>query len=234
MRACILVGGLGTRLSRLGLNVPKPMIEFDGKPFLEYLIHRLMRFQVNEIVLCVGFGAQVVEDYFQDGRKWGISIFYANEAAPLGTGGAIKNAESFAVEENLILNGDSYLALNFSEMQRFHREKQALITLACTQITNPRDYGNIQVDGNHRITAFAEKVRQGTTGLINGGIYLFQRAAFDLIPPNQKVSVELETFPKAVQTRRCFAFESNDYFIDIGTPERLERAKIELLRQIEK
>lgn len=232
MKAFILVGGLGTRLSRLGLNIPKPMIEFNGKPFLEYLIRRLMRFNIEEIVLCVGFGANVVRDYFQDGRKWGVSIDYAIENSPLGTGGAIKNAEPFAVAENLILNGDSYLALNFTEMLAFHRAKAALVTLACTPIANPLDYGTIQIDAENRITAFAEKV-PGETGLINGGIYLFARAAFELIPSQQKISVEQETFPKAVATGNCFAFITNDYFIDIGTPERLEKAQIELPGKID-
>lgn len=232
MRAFILVGGLGTRLSRLGLNIPKPMIEFNGKPFLEYLIRRLVRFNIEEIVLCAGFGAKVVQDYFQDGRKWGVSIEYAIEPSPLGTGGAIKNAEKFAVEENLILNGDSYLTLDFTGMLAFHRAKAALVTLACTPIANPLDYGTIQIDSENRITAFAEKV-PGQTGLINGGIYLFARAAFKLIPPQQKISVEQDTFPKAVATRNCFAFITNGYFIDIGTPERLEKAQIELLEKIE-
>jgi mannose-1-phosphate guanylyltransferase len=231
LRAFILVGGQGTRLSRLGLKIPKPMIDFGGKPFLEHLIRRLACFNIEEIVLCVGFGAKVVQDYFQDGRKMGVSIFYATEDTPLGTGGAIKNAEIFAVEENLILNGDSYLALDFSEMQAFHRAKGALVTLACTKIANPLDYGNLQLDSENRITAFAEKI-PGQTGLINGGIYLFGRAAFDLIPPHQKISVEQEAFPKIVATGKCFGFITHEYFIDIGTPERLEKAQIELLEKM--
>lgn len=232
MRAFILVGGFGTRLKTLGLTQPKPMIKIGGRPFLEYLIQSLKCAGIKEIILCVGYGAEYIKNYFGNGQQWDLSIFYSEEKTPLGTGGAIKLAQKFAVTENLILNGDSYLTLDYQQMLQFHRQKQALITIACTPTKETGDFGNIQLDPSQRIVAFAEKIKANQAGLINGGIYLFQKEAFDFIPPAQKVSIERETFPQAVRSGRCFAFITKGYFIDIGTPERLARAKVELTQHV--
>ncbi len=227
MKAFILVGGLGTRLRKIGITQPKPMILINDHPFLEYLMLSLKQSGIREIVLCVGYGAEVVQNYFGAGHKLGIQIYYSKEENPLGTGGAIKNAQAFADEENLILNGDSFLELDYQQFIAFHREKNALATIATISIPETQDYGNIQVDDNEKILSFAEKV-SGNKGLINGGIYLFQKKALDYIPANQSVSIEKEVFPALVSTGQCFAFMINGYFLDIGTPDRLERANKEL------
>lgn len=228
MRGFILVGGLGTRLRTIGITRPKPMIEINGRPFLEYLIRNLRRNKITEIVLCVGFGAEIVQNHFRDGNRLGVKIFYSNEEMPLGTGGAIKNAEEFAVDENIILNGDSYLELNYGAMLAFHRQKEALATIACTPVEMTGDYGSIRLTETQQILDFSEKVDSGTNGLINGGVYIFGKEAFSHIPAQQKVSIEEETFPELVKTQKCFAWKTRGYFLDIGTPERLSRARIEL------
>ena len=235
MRAFILVGGLGTRLQTLDLNIPKPMIRIGSKPFLEYLIDALKAQNIHEVILCLGYGADSIEEYFEKGRKFGITIFYSRESRALGTGGAIKNAEPFAVEDNLILNGDSYLELDYHRMLWFHRQKQAQITIACTQLGETKEYGNIIIDSDNRLLSFSEKLPQGhKNSFINGGVYIFDRSAFDFIPPEQIISVEKDTFPKAVKAGRCYSFLTDGYFIDIGTPERLQRAQLELRTKLTK
>lgn len=227
MRAFILVGGLGTRLRKIGITQPKPMIIINKRPFLEYLIISLSQYGIREIVLCTGYGTEAVQNHFGTGQKLGVQIYYSKEENPLGTGGAIKNAQAFADEENLILNGDSFLELDYHQFIAFHREKDALVTIATISIPSTQDYGNIQIDTERKILAFAEKI-PGENGLINGGIYLLQKKALDFIPQNQPVSIEKETFPALVSTKQCFAFEAHGYFLDIGTPDRLERAQKEL------
>ena len=198
-------------------------------PFLEHLIRVLNANGINEFVLCVGHGAQVIESHFGDGKELGVRIYYSQETQPLGTGGAIKNAEQFAVDENLILNGDSYLELDIRKMAAFHREKKAQISIACTRIEETRDYGNIRIADDQRILNFAEKTSSVRGSLINGGVYIFDKSAFALIPSERKVSIENETFPQVVRAGRCFGYLTDGYFIDIGTPERLHRAQIELI-----
>ncbi|MDZ7261204.1 MAG: nucleotidyltransferase family protein [candidate division KSB1 bacterium] len=227
MRAFILVGGLGTRLKSLTNGLPKPMITVAGKPFLEHLVEKLRSEDVRDLVMCVGYGAQAIEDYFGDGSKWGVTIRYARESKLLGTAGAIKNAEPYAVKENLVLNGDSYFDINYHQMLQAHRTRNALITIACTQAHETGDYGNILIDQDYRIKGFREKVAASEKGLISGGVYLFDRAVFDSIPKGQKASLEEEIFPKMVTQGKCFAFPSEGYFIDIGTPERLAKAQKE-------
>ncbi|MCI0516158.1 NTP transferase domain-containing protein, partial [candidate division KSB1 bacterium] len=169
MRAFILVGGLGTRLQSLGLNIPKPMVQIGGRPFLEYLICDLRRQEVRDIVLCVGFGAAHIQAYFGHGQPWQVSLEYAEEKTPLGTGGAIRNALPFAVDENLILNGDSYLRLDYQQMLSWHRQHAADITVACTPIPGAQDYGQIHLAADSRILSFAEKLPQAGPALINAG-----------------------------------------------------------------
>src|SRR5215217_7466801 len=108
MRALILAGGLGTRLRPLFSDRPKPMAQVLGKPFLEYQIEQLRAQEFKDLVLCVGYLARHVQDYFGDGRGWGVRIDYAVETELLGTAGAIKNAQTFIAEDAfLVLNGDS-------------------------------------------------------------------------------------------------------------------------------
>lgn len=234
MRAFILVGGLGTRLQALGVKIPKPMIQINGKPFLEYLLAELRTQNITEIVLCVGYRAEIIEEYFGDGRKFDVDLLYSRESKALGTGGAIKNAEQFAVEENLILNGDSYLELDYHRMLLFHHKHKAQITIACKRVLDQKDYGNISINSNKRILGFSEKLPKTKHGYINGGVYIFDQFAFDFIPPNETISIEKDTFPRAVRAKRCFGFKTNGYFIDIGTPERLQRAQTEFKTELKK
>lgn len=208
------------------------MILINGKPFLEFLISKLKAQNIVEIVLCIGYGADTIEEYFGSGEKYGVRIFYSRESKALGTGGAIKNAERFAVEDNLILNGDSYLELDFLQMHRFHHAKKAQISIACTRLDETKDYGNISIDSNNRILTFAEKISSKPGALINGGVYLFDNSAFSFIPRNEKISIEKDTFPQAAGAGRCYAFLTEGYFIDIGTPERLRKAQVELKASI--
>lgn len=117
MKVLILAGGRGTRLGELTKDTPKPMIEINGKPFLEYQINYLKQHKLTDIVLCVGYLHEQIIDYFGDGSKFGVKIQYSIEETPLGTGGAIKNAETLLEQDNefVVINGDTFLELNYSQ-----------------------------------------------------------------------------------------------------------------------
>src|SRR5919112_1675155 len=124
MRALVLAGGLGTRLRSLLNDRPKPMAQVAGKPFLEYQIEMLRLHGFQDLVLCVGYLARHVQEYFGDGRGWGVHIDYAVETELLGTAGAIKNAQNFIDKDPfLVLNGDSYLEADLRELADFHRSR---------------------------------------------------------------------------------------------------------------
>jgi len=218
MQVLILAGGLGTRLQKVVSGCPKPMALIDGRPFLEYLILQLKKYNLTEIVLCIGYLGGKIKEYFQDGNRWKVRIKYSEEKKPLGTGGAVKLACGFIKNDNfLVLNGDSYLNINFNELIEFHKLKEALTTLALAEVNRPDRYGLVEIDKDYHIINFKEKGATSKSNLINGGIYIFNKRIFHLIPEG-KVSLEKDIFPELIG-KRFYGKPHKTYFIDIGVPE---------------
>jgi D-glycero-alpha-D-manno-heptose 1-phosphate guanylyltransferase len=215
----ILVGGLGTRLRSMVPDVPKPMVRVDGKPFLEYLIRWVARMGSRRIVLCAGYRAHQVEEYFGGGDNFGVEITYSVEDQPLGTWGAIRLAEKHInAPYFLVLNGDSWLEVDLSKLFDFHCKKRAICSIAAVEVDNPSRFGSIRIDESGRVTEFVEKSKAGTS-LINGGIYVFSREAMNVSPSIvNSCSLEKEVFSKMIP-RGIYAMPVKGYFIDIGVPE---------------
>jgi len=126
MKTIILAGGLGTRLRNIIPEKPKPMALICGKPFLEWQIKLLKKFDLIHLIFCIGYKGEMIKNYFGDGKKFGVYIEYAEEREPLGTGGALKNAKSYVVGEDkfVVMNGDTYLDLDFIDFLEFHNKKK--------------------------------------------------------------------------------------------------------------
>ena len=218
MTVLILSGGLGTRLRSVINNQPKPMALISGRPFLEYLILQLRKQGLTDIVLCIGYLGEQVKRYFGDGGRWGIHISYSHEKEPLGTGGAVKLAETLVREENfLVMNGDSFLDVDLKQLVNYHLKNKALATMALVEVEDPARYGTVEIDENGEIESFVEKGRSSSSKLINGGVYVFNREIFDYIPEG-KVSLEKEVFPKLIG-KGFYGMPIKGSFIDIGIPE---------------
>jgi D-glycero-alpha-D-manno-heptose 1-phosphate guanylyltransferase len=228
MKALILAGGLGTRLRPLLRDRPKPMAPIKGKPFLEYQIEQLRAHELSDLLLCVGHLAYHIQDYFGNGRDWGVQIAYAVERELLGTAGAIKSAQRFIDDTFLVLNGDSYLEADFLGLIECHRHRQSadlrtIGTIAIVDVDDATSYGKIELDGKARILSFGEKVETGP-GWINGGVYVLEPTILDSIPTGRVASIEKETFPLALkQNRHLFGYLVQGFFVDIGTPEGYHR-----------
>jgi len=226
MQTLILAGGLGTRLQKAVRHYPKPMALINDRPFLEYLILHLKKYNLTEIVLCIGYLGEKIKEYFQDGAKWGVKIEYSQEAKPLGTGGPIKLADNFIKNNNfLVLNGDSYLNIDLNELIEFHKLQKALATLALVEINKPDRYGLVEVDKDYHITSFREKGAAAKSNLINGGVYIFHKSIFNFIPEG-KISLEKDIFPKLIG-KRFYGKPYRTYFIDIGVSEDYNRIQKE-------
>lgn len=223
--AIILAGGLGTRLKHLVPDLPKPMAPVAGRPFLAYILDSLAQNGFSSIVLSVGYKYEKIEAYF--GRQYlGLKIEYSIEKEPLGTGGAIKKSlELCDSEEVFILNGDTYFALNFAEMEKLHREKKSNFTMALKPMENYERYGSVEFDSD-RIIRFKEK-KPTQLGTINGGIYLLQPSILQLSDFSSKFSFEQDFLEKKVDSIRLVPFVSNAYFIDIGIPEDYKKANVD-------
>ena len=223
--ALLLVGGLGTRLQSVLPSTPKPLAPVGDVPFLQLLVRQLRSQGIRRMVMCTGHLAAQVEEQFGDGHQWGVRIDYSKESRPLGTAGAVKFAERFlsGVPEFLLMNGDSFLELDFCQFLRFHREHGGMVSMAVRRVPDAARYGTVEVDRNHRVIGFSEKNGVQVPALVNGGVYIFNRAVLDHIPDGPS-SLEKDVFPSLLK-HGVYALEQHGMFIDIGTPEGYERAQ---------
>jgi mannose-1-phosphate guanylyltransferase len=187
---------------------------------------------IKEIVLATSYLSEVFTPYFGDGSKWGMSIKYAVEKEPLGTGGAIANAAQLleTKESIVILNGDVLSAHDLSEQIRQHEANDADVTLHLTQVEDARAFGCVPTDAQGRVTAFLEKMDNPVTNQINAGCYVFNPRVISAIPLETVVSVERETFPKLVSDgAKVYGYLENAYWLDIGTPKALLKASVDIV-----
>jgi len=232
--AILLVGGFGTRLMPLTKNTPKPMLTVAGLPVTEHQIAMAKAAGITEIVLATSYLSEIFTPYFGDGSQWGISIKYAVEKEPLGTGGAIRNAAQMlsSNESIVILNGDVLSAHNLAEQIRQHEEHDADVTLHLTTVDDARAFGCVPTDEQGRVTAFLEKMENPVTNQINAGCYVFNPRVLSSIPLDTVVSVERETFPQLVANKAAvYGYVENAYWLDIGTPRALLKASIDIVER---
>ncbi|MDR1763306.1 MAG: HAD-IIIA family hydrolase, partial [Dysgonamonadaceae bacterium] len=227
MEAVILAGGMGTRLRSVVADVPNCMASVAGKPFLEYLVDSLQNAGFDHIILSLGYKHEAVEEWVEaqrsEGAKEQMRISFVVESEPLGTGGAVKFALQKASEnEVFILNGDTFLDLDYAAMLAFHRQSGATATLALKKMQNFERYGRVEIDNQNRIVRFAEK-QHCIEGLINAGVYVINRDVLTALP--EKFSIEKDFFEKNVETGSLSGFQTDGYFIDIGIPEDYEKAQ---------
>jgi NDP-sugar pyrophosphorylase family protein len=236
MQALILAGGAGTRLRPVLTQLNKPMAPVAGRPFLEYLFLQLKKYKVEEVILCVGYKADLIQSYFGAGDRWGIQISYSYETDFRGTAGALKLAEYLIHEENFfVMNGDSLFDIELQELMRYHRDMKALATLALACIDDSQRYGAVGLNETGRIVSFMEKRQGNTGGVINGGVYVFARKILDFIPEGQLISLENDILPKLIG-QDIYGLLSNGYFIDIGVPAdymRLQFNSAQLLATVD-
>lgn len=223
--AVLLVGGMGTRLRPVVQSAPKPLAPIGSKPFLDLLVRQLRHQGVRRVVMCTGYLAEQIENVFNDGRAWDLTVEYSKEASPLGTAGAVKLAQRHLRDapEFLVMNGDSFLEVDFQKLIRFHRERGGIVTIAVRQVANSFRYGRVQLEAHGRVTAFLEKNGSNTCGIVNAGVYVFNQAILEHIPEGP-CSLETEVFP-CLLDQGVYGLEQQGMFIDIGTPDDYELAQ---------
>ena len=222
--AVILAGGLGTRLRTVVKDVPKPMADINGKPFLEYLLNFLNFYRFEKVVLAVGYRREIIQDYFTNRFK-NMEIEYSVEEELLGTGGAIKKAiEKTERKHVFIFNGDTFFEVDLNNFLRFHIEKDADVSIALKHMKNFDRYGSINIDKDFRIISFEEK-KFKKEGYINGGVYLVNRDFIQSLDIDGKFSFEKDVLERFYKEKKFYGYPSDGYFIDIGVPEDYEKAK---------
>jgi len=223
MKAVILAGGEGTRLRPLTLSTPKPVVPVVDRPFLRHQLDLLASAGIREIVFCLGYQPERIQAVFGDGSDFGFHIHYAVEDTPLGTGGAVKNAQPYLDGRTVVLNGDVLTDLDLPAVVADHEARGAAASIVLTPVPNPSAFGLVETDATGRVQRFLEKPRpeEITTNNINAGVYVLETPVLELIPAGVNHSIERAFFP-ALLARGDLVLGPlhSGYWIDIGTPEK--------------
>ncbi|MEW6582131.1 MAG: NDP-sugar synthase [Actinomycetota bacterium] len=235
MQAVILVGGEGTRMRPLTDTRPKPMLALVDRPIVEHQLDHLRRHGVRDVILSCGYIPDAIEAHFGDGASLGMRIRYVVDPEPLGTAGAVKNAEALIDSDEIVVrNGDILTDLDLGALRDAHRASGAAGTLTLTPVDDPSAFGLVRLDPQRRVTEFLEKpcredLLPGEPYLINAGTYLLSRSVLDAIPAGRAVSIERETFPLVAAGGGLFGFPSDAYWRDIGNPAAYLAATLDVL-----
>ena len=217
MEAILLAGGLGTRLhSVTGDRYPKSLAEVAGRPFLHYVVKYLESMGVNRFVFAVSHHAQMIIDDIAQAFP-NLDVDFSIEAEPLGTGGAIKQAmEKIHGDYALVVNSDSFMEFSLSKFIAFAEEKQALLSIVCTEVADVSRFGAADINDNAQLNKFFEKGRQGA-GYINSGIYWLNKNHPLLKTLTGKFSFENDILSN--KSLPVYAMKNKGLFFDIGTPD---------------
>lgn len=223
MDAVILCGGKGTRLKSVVADRPKPLAEVNGRAFMELLMDYVSGYGFGRFILCAGYKGEMIRDHFAS-RKLPYEVAVSIETEPLDTAGAVKNAERLIKSERfLALNGDSICRADLKAFAAFHEEHKALASLAAARKEDASAFGTLDVAGDGRLLAFREKAA-AASGLVNAGIYVFERGVLDAIPPGRPYSAERDLFPALAAKGGAYVMEVPGELVDIGTPEGYREA----------
>ena len=225
MEAAILAGGLGTRLRSVVSDVPKCMAPVGGRPFLYYLLEQLRGYEVTRVILSVGYKREVIKDWISaHASDYPFEFVFAEEEQPLGTGGGIRMAASFAYSSELIvLNGDTFFDADLNALRHALHSAAASVAVALKPMTDFDRYGTAELSGDGTVTAFHEK-QPKRQGLVNGGIYALDLSSDIFSGMPEKFSFETEVLDAQCRRGKVAGLVQDGYFIDIGIPEDYSRA----------
>lgn len=230
MKAVILAGGLGTRLQPYTMFLPKPMLPLGEKPILEHIIEWTKANGADSIVLCVSYLRRRIEEYFEDGARFGIGIEYAVSDRPMSTAGQLKTAERYVDGTFACMYGDSIYDFALDKMARAHKRSGSLVTMALSQYRTNLPYGVIRTRKG-RVTEWDEKPEIKED--VNVGCYIMEPDIFGYIPAGKKYGMD-DLVRKAMSRGRVGAYQARDGFMDIGDKESYTKAHQEYIRRLGK
>jgi NDP-sugar pyrophosphorylase family protein len=223
MKAIILAGGKGTRLTPYTTVFPKPLMPIDGMPILEVIVRQLNHFRIKDLIFTVSHHSEpLLSAYFSDGKKYGVNISYSKEEKPLGTAGPLSLIPDLP-ETFLVMNGDILTTLKYPRLISFHRKEGGLVTIAMSQKQIDVELGVMEFDRNHRLTRYIEKPTFSYS--VSMGIYVFEKKVLKYIPRGKYLD-----FPDLIQRlleekEEVICYPSKDFWLDIGRHEDYEEAQ---------
>lgn len=223
-KVVLMVGGLGTRLRPLTEHTPKPMLKVGNKPILETIILNFKKYGFTNIILSVSYKSEIIEKYFGDGLKFGVSIEYIHEKKRMGTAGALSLIREKLAEPFFVMNGDLLTNVNFEYMLEYHLKNSSIATMGIREYDFQIPYGVVNTS-NKKILSIDEKPVHKF--FVCGGIYILDKSVLDIIPYNEFYDMPT-LFEKLIKNDiKSISFLIREYWIDIGKIEEYEKANNE-------
>ena len=224
MKAVIVAGGKGTRISSITTDIPKSMLPIVERPMIEHQIECLKKSGVTDITVVIGHLGDVIKDYLQDGSKFGVQVNYLEETSPLGTAGALYYLKEEMDDDFIFLFGDVFLSVDFTRMVNYHKKKHSDATLFVHPNIHPYDSVLVENNSENQITGIDSKrtAREyDYKNNVNAGIFIFSPKVFDFISEPRKMDLENEVIiPMIENGYHLYTYKSTEYAKDMGTPER--------------
>ncbi len=228
VKIIIVAGGLATRMGQITEEIPKCLIDLNGKPLIQHQLEYFRDKGYKDIIFCVAHLAEKVKDYFRDGKEFGLNISYVQEKEELmGTAGSVKLAEDIIDEDFIVYYGDNITSMDFDRFIRFHKEKKTIATICIRPL--PQGYKSsslITLDEDKKIKLFLEKPpietiekHKDEKRYINSGIYAFKKDIFKLIPENQKYDFAKQLFPSLIEMG-VYGYVTEEFFREVGRVEK--------------
>jgi len=223
-KVVLMVGGLGTRLRPLTTHTPKPMLKVGDKPILETIILNFKKYGFVNIILSVSYKSEMIEEYFKDGREFGVNIEYIHEDKRMGTAGALSLIQEKLQEPFFVMNGDLLTNINFEHMMEYHLSNSAMATMGVREYDFQVPYGVVNIDGED-IVSIEEKPTHKF--FVSAGIYILSPNATKYLPQNEFYDMPT-LFEKLIALKlKCISFPIHEYWLDIGRIEEFRKANIE-------
>jgi len=231
-KAIIVAGGRGKRLRPMTDFIPKPMVTIAGKPVLEHIINHLKNFGITDFIITICYLPKVITEYFGDGSRFGIHITYLfeDEKKPLGTAGAVKNAQKYLDDTFILTSGDTLRTLDIKKMYAQHIKHNAFVTMNVYKRYGVNPKSMILFDDDFRVSKFVERPskKEQTADFVwaNGFFFIFEPNIFSYIPKNVPSDFGKDILPRLInEKKKVFAFPTDEYFVDIGDTVKLQKAQ---------
>ena len=218
MKAVILAGGFGTRISEESDIKPKPMIEIGGKPILWHIMKIYSHYGINDFVICCGYKGHIIKEYFEDLKSKSWNVQTIDTGLKTMTGGRLKRIENEIDDTFCMTYGDDLKAVDISNLLKFHNEQKKLVTL--TAVQPPGRFGILGIKGNN-VTSLSEKP-PGDGNWINGGYYVLEPDIFDKIHDDSDVW-ETNPLQNLIQKNQVSVFKYNDVYQPMDTMNDKEK-----------
>ncbi|PUE64458.1 nucleotidyltransferase family protein [Arcobacter caeni] len=223
-KVVLMVGGLGTRLRPLTENTPKPMLKVGNKPILQTIVEKFAQYGYTNIIMCVNYKSDIIQDYFGDGKQFGVDIEYIFEEQRMGTAGALSLLPKKPNEPFFVMNGDLLTNVNFEHLHDYHLENSSIATMCVREYDFQVPYGVVKVDDN-KILSIEEKPIHKF--FISAGIYMLSSESLDYIPQNEFYDMPT-LFEKLInESKNTISFPLREYWLDIGRIEEYKKANEE-------